>query len=141
MDQKEPEEHSLVKSKHRNQNCGLKKIVLGGPKENEARKAFRNEMKAFGRVEFALTHQKRVQEVNSTRTKAEARIKKERVRKLLILNLDFQPKRGMAMLGNQTMGLAALGLAIPQLQLLDGPFELCQPSDARCSGSWLHTVN
>ena len=31
VDQNEPEEHSLVKSKHRNQNCGLKKIVLGGP--------------------------------------------------------------------------------------------------------------
>ena len=60
MDQKDPEEQSLLKSKHRNQNCGLKKIVLGGPKENEARKAFRKEMKAFGRVEFTLTHQKRL---------------------------------------------------------------------------------
>ena len=77
----------------------------------------------------------RVQEMNSTRTKAGARIKKERVRKLLVLNQGFQPKRGMAMLGNQTMGLPALGLTIPQLQLLDGPFELCQPSDARCYGS------
>ena len=39
VDQKELEDHSLVKTKHRNQNCGLKKIVLGGLKENEARKA------------------------------------------------------------------------------------------------------
>ena len=44
VDQNEPEEHSLVKSKHRNQNCGLKKIVLGGQKENEVRKALRKDM-------------------------------------------------------------------------------------------------
>ena len=40
---KRPEERSLVKNKHRNQNCGQKKIVLGGPKENEARMAFRRQ--------------------------------------------------------------------------------------------------
>ena len=40
MDSKEPEELSWVKSKHRTQNGGQKKIVLGGPKENEARKVF-----------------------------------------------------------------------------------------------------
>ena len=40
VDSKEPEEHSLVKNKHRTQNEGQKKIVLGGPKENEARKVF-----------------------------------------------------------------------------------------------------
>ena len=78
------------------------------------------EMKAFGRVEFAQTLQQRVQAVISTRTKAEARIKKERVRKLLILKLDFQPKRDMALLGNQTMDLPAVGLTIPELQLLHG---------------------
>ena len=39
--QKEPEEHSSVKSKYGNQSCGQKKIVLAGPQENEARKAFR----------------------------------------------------------------------------------------------------
>ena len=50
--------------------------MLGGPKENEARKSFEKVMNAFGRVEFAMTHQKRVQAVISTRTKAEARIKK-----------------------------------------------------------------
>ena len=47
----EPEEHSSVK-KHRIQNCGQKKIVFGAPKENEARKASRKAMRAFGRVGF-----------------------------------------------------------------------------------------
>ena len=44
--QQELEEHSLVKSKHMNQSCGLKKIVLGFPWEHEARKVSR--MRAFG---------------------------------------------------------------------------------------------
>ena len=82
-------------------------------------------MKAFRKVVFALTNQKRVQAMISTRTKAEARTKKERVRKVLIFNLDFQPpthpvKKDMAMPGNQTIGLPAIGLTIPQLQLLGG---------------------
>ena len=104
MDSKEAEEHSLVNSKHRTLNGGHKKIVLGGPKENEARKGYRMVMKAFRKVVFALTHQKREQAMTPTRTKAEARTKKERARKVLILNLDFQPlkrpvKKDMAFLG------------------------------------------
>ena len=93
MDSKEPEEHSLVKSKHRTWNGGQKKIVLGGPKENEARKAFRKVMKAFRKVVFALTNQKRVQTMICTRTKAKERTKKARARKVLILNLDVQPRK------------------------------------------------
>ena len=38
MDSKESEEHSLVKNKHRTLNGGQKKIVLGGPRVNKARK-------------------------------------------------------------------------------------------------------
>ena len=49
-------------------------------------------MKAFGKVVFALTNQKRVQAMISTRTRAKARTKK-RVRKVLFLNLDFQPRK------------------------------------------------
>ena len=69
-----------MNSKHRTPSCGLKKIVLGGPKENEARKAFQKVMKAFGNAVVALTNQKRVQAMISTRTKAEARNKKERAK-------------------------------------------------------------
>ena len=61
MDSREQEEHSLVKNKHRNLNGSQKKIVLGGPTENELRKAVRKVMKAFGRVVLALTKQQSVQ--------------------------------------------------------------------------------
>ena len=42
---------------------------------------------------FRITNQKRVRATISTRTRAEARTKKERVKKVLILNLDFQPRK------------------------------------------------
>ena len=53
------EEHSLVKSKHRNQKCGLKKVVLGGSKVNEERKALRRAIKVFIKVDFAQAHLKK----------------------------------------------------------------------------------
>ena len=81
-----------MKNKHKTLNDG-QKIVLGGPEERETRKAFRKVTKAFGKVVFVLNHKKRVQAMLSTRTKAEAKTKKERVRKVLILNLDFQPRK------------------------------------------------
>ena len=56
----------LGENQHRTLNGGQKKIVLSGPKEREARKVFRKEMKAFGTVVFALTNQKRVQAMIST---------------------------------------------------------------------------
>ena len=78
---------------------------------------------------LALKYHKRVQARISTRTKAEARTEKERVRKVLILNLDFQlwkhpVNKDMAIPGNRTIGLPAIGLTIPQPQLL-GAAELC----------------
>ena len=79
--------------KHRIQNCGQKKTVFGGPKENEARKSSRKAMRAFGRVDFALAHQKRVQAVFFIHTKARARIKKVSAGKVLIQNQDFQPPK------------------------------------------------
>ena len=125
MDSNELEEHSMVKSKHRTLNGGLKKTLLGGPKEKEARKVFQEAMKATRKVVLALTYQKRVQARISTRTKAEARTEKERIRKVLILNLDFQlwkhpVKKDMAIPGNRTIGLPAIGLTISQPQLLGG---------------------
>ena len=118
MDSKESEEHSLVKNKHGTLNGGHKKIVRGGPKVREPRKVFRKVMEAFRKVGFALINRKRLQAMISHRTKAEARIKKERVRKVLILNLDFQPQKqkDMAMPGNQTIGIPAL-LTIPLVRV------------------------
>ena len=65
-----------MNSKHRKQNCGLKKMVLGGLWENGARKAFQKVMKAFGRVDLALTHQKRTQGKDFNRTKAQGKDQK-----------------------------------------------------------------
>ena len=127
MNRKETEEHYLVTSKHRNQNCGLKKIVRGGPKENEERQAFQKVMTAFGRVEFAPSHQKRVQAVISTRTEAETRTRKERARDVLFHNQDFQPletplKRDQAIPGNQTIDIPAVP-TVPPLQLQRGTIQ------------------
>ena len=115
MDQKEPEERSSVKNKHRNQNRGLKKIVLGGAKENEARKAlaFQNMMKASGRVDFARTHQERVQAVFSTCIKAEARRKEEKAREVPFHSHDSQNLKnsvedGQSYSSNQTIGIPRL---------------------------------
>ena len=90
VDSKEPKEHSLVKIKHRTRNGSQKKIVLGGSKEIEAREAFRNVIKAFREVGFRAYQPEKGASNVSTRTKAEARTNKERARKLLILNMDFQ---------------------------------------------------
>ena len=49
---KELEEQSLVKNKYRTLKGGQKKIVLGGPKENEERKASRKAMRAFRKGGF-----------------------------------------------------------------------------------------
>ena len=83
----ETEEHSLVKKKHRTLNGCRKKILLGGPNENEATKVFRKVMMAFRSVVFALSNQKRVQATIST--KAETRIRKEEARKCAYLRSRF----------------------------------------------------
>ena len=83
------EEHSLVKNKKRILNGSQKKIVFGGPKEEEARRVRRKEKIVSPKVVVALTNQKRVQAVISIRTKAETRTEKARAKKELILNLVF----------------------------------------------------
>ena len=55
-----------MKIKRMNQNCGLKKIALGAPGENDARQAFQKVRKALGRVDFAPTHQKSVEVLCTT---------------------------------------------------------------------------
>ena len=56
--------------------------------------------------------QRKLQVMSTLRTKEEARIRKEKVKKVPILNLDFQPrkhpvKKGIVMPGNQTIGSPA----------------------------------
>ena len=54
-------------------------------RKNEAKKVFRKVKTSSLKVGLALTNQKRVQAEILTRTKAEARTKKEGARKVLIL--------------------------------------------------------
>ena len=80
-------------------------------------------MVVFRRVVIALTSQIKAQARIIPRTEAED--KKEKARKELILNPDFQPlkhpmNKDMAMPGNRTTGLPAIGLTSPGLQLLGG---------------------
>ena len=117
-DPRGPEEHSLAKNKHKILNVRHKRTLLGGPKERKARKAGQKATKAFGRVAFVLTSQITVQARTTPRTKTKERTKNEKVRKEFILDLDFQPlkhpmKKDMAMFGNRTTGLPAIGLTIP----------------------------
>ena len=73
MDQQEPEELSSVENKRMNQKCGQKKIVFGGPKENEGRNA-----SAFQKVGFALAHLKRVQVEILINTRARCKSKDQK---------------------------------------------------------------
>ena len=87
-------------------------------KGKRARKAGQKATKAFTRVAFALTSQIKLQARTTPRTKTKERTRKARARKEFSLNLDFQPlkhsmKKDMAMLGNLTTGLPAIGLTIP----------------------------
>ena len=90
---KEKEEYSLVENKHRILNGSLEKMVLGGPKEEEARGVHRKVKIASLKMASHLPYQKRMQAKISTRTKAEERNKKERARKVLILTVVFPPRK------------------------------------------------
>ena len=81
-----------MKSKHRNQKCGLLKIVLGGPKVNEVRTALRRAIKVSGKVDFALppSEKKGSLSIFLNHTEARARITKEQARKMFLHNQDFQ---------------------------------------------------
>ena len=65
-DSKDKEEHSLVKNKHVILNGSLQKMVLGGPKEDEAKRVDRKVKIASLQVVVALADQKRVQVVRAS---------------------------------------------------------------------------
>ena len=67
--------------------------LLGGPKDTKARKSWQKAMMAFRRVGFRpyQHHKKGGKTRIIPRTKAKERIIKEKARKKLILNPDFQP--------------------------------------------------
>ena len=113
---------------------------------------------AFRNCGFRICESEKGAGKDYTQNKAEERTKKGRPKKALMLNLDFQlpkhpVKKVMAILWNQTTGLPAVRLTIPQPQLLgvlhESPHcmygsshsEPCQSSDTRGSSLWLHTDN
>ena len=107
----------MAKNKHKILDGSQKRTLLGGPKERKARKAGQKATMAFRRVAFALTSQIKVQ-AKTLRTRRKERTKQEKARKEFILNPDFQPlkhpmKKDMAMFGNRTTGLPAVGLTNP----------------------------
>ena len=120
-DSKEKEEHSLVKNKKRILNGSHKKIVFGGPKEEEARRVRRKVKIDSLKMVVALTNKKIVQAVISIRTQAEARTGKDKAKKVLILNMVFQPlkhpkTKEMASPGNQIIGIPdSLTILVPLL--------------------------
>ena len=80
---------------------------------------------ALRRVVFALASQIKARAMIKSRTKVKESTQKEKARKKLIFNPDFQPLKHLkekekAMLGNLMTGLPVSGLMILGLQLLDG---------------------
>ena len=104
--------HTLLKNKHSTMNGGHKEIVLGGPLVQEARKVLRKVKNHLFESDFRTYQPEMVQVMNSTGTKAEARIRRREARKVPILNQDVQPqkhpvKKDMVIPGNQTIGIPA----------------------------------
>ena len=113
-----------MENKHRILNGCQKKLVLGGPKEEEARRVLRKVEIASLKVVVGLPTQKRVQAVILTRTKAEARNEEEWRKKVLILNLVSQPRSHpvtrIVSPGNRTIGMTILLLHLLYVVQLHG---------------------
>ena len=112
----------MVKNKHRILNCSLK-IVLGGPKEEEARRVLRKVKKRLSESVFRTYQPEKSAGSDFNPHQGRGKDRKGKGKEGAHLNLDFQPrktpvKQDMAMPGDQTIGLPAIGLTIPQVQLL-----------------------
>ena len=104
-------------------NGGRKKTVFGGPRVKEARKVLRKVKTTSLKVILVPIIKKRVQIMNITRTKAEAKIKKEKEKKVpgtWSRCNDKEVKKDMAIPENQTIGIPVY-LMIPQLQPQEEP--------------------
>ena len=81
----------LVESKLKTPSCGLKKIVLGGPKENEARKAFQKSNEGVWRCGCRTFHPEKGSSNDFNPRKSRRQGPKKQGQKVLILTQDFQP--------------------------------------------------
>ena len=101
-----------MRNKHRILEGSRKKIVLGSSKEEEARRVHRKVKNASLKVDFRTCQSEQIASSDYNPHKAEARTEKERAKKVLILNLAFQPrkhplKKEIASPRNQTIGIPA----------------------------------
>ena len=111
VDSKELVMHTLVKNKHMTMIGGHKKKVFGGPRARKAGKACRKERTKSLMAILVPSIKKKVQAMNYTCTKAEARIRRT-CKKVPFPNQDFllqkhRVKKDMAIPGNQTIGIPA----------------------------------
>ena len=82
VDSKESVRHTLVKNKLKTLSNGQKKMVFGGPRVKEARKALRKVRTTFLKVILVPFIQRTVQVMNITLTKEEVRIRREKEKKV-----------------------------------------------------------
>ena len=147
MDSKESEEHSLAIEQAQDPvNGGQKKIVLSCPKEKEARKVFRKENEGFHKGGFRTYQPEKGAGNDFTPHKGRGKDQKGKGKE------GTYPQSGRS--ASETPSEVGYGHAWESddrssSQWLDdawtaaggNSFEFGQPSDARCSGSWLHTVD
>ena len=143
-----------MKNKHRTPSGGQKKIVLGGPKEEGARRVLRKVKIGSLKVVVALTTQRKSAGSDVNNTKAEARTKKGKGKEGAYPQSGFSASEAPSEERySQSLGLddrysnftddscSTLPTAGHTAWMAAVPFEPCQPSGTRCSGSWLHTVD
>ena len=147
VDSMEPEEHSLVKSKHRIPSDGQKKGVLGGPKETEARQACSKGNEGFRKSGFR-TYQPEKGASNdlnphTSRGKDQKRKGKESSYPQSGLSASETPseeRHGHSWESDDWYSSLTDDSSTSTTEWYGiSPFEPCRPSDARCSGSWLCT--
>ena len=108
-------EHSLSENKHKVLNGGQKRTLLGGPEEKN-KKGWSKSNSGFQKGGFRPFQPD--QGAGKDYTQNKDKRKNQKGRKEFILNSDFHPlkhpvRKDMAMLGNRTTGLAAIGLTSP----------------------------
>ena len=94
-----------MKSKHKTPSCGLKKIVFGGSKENEAKKGFSKSNGGVWKCGCRTYHPEKGSSNDFKPPQGKRQGPKKKEQKVLLLTQDFQPlkhqvKKDMAIPGN-----------------------------------------
>ena len=152
VDSKELVRHTLVKNKHKTLKGGQKNIMLGGPRVKEARKVFSSQKDGFRTNQ---TEKNTGNEFHLHRGKGKVQKRKGKggapssIWGFSLRNTQWGRTwscwwiRRLVFQLNWRFLNFSYRMVLHQLYCMDdiSPFESSKPSDARCSGSWLHTVN